>query len=117
MIIVTEQAKNFFCGVHHPEDKVVRLDLAENNAPSGRPGEKQVRMVAGEPRKDDQVVRCGGKEVLYISRAVSEAFDGCVLKPLEIPEGVGFSIAPPRPAETPPPEGCYWRTRHESRSE
>ncbi len=50
MIVVTEQAKDFFCGVQHPEDKVVRLDLAENNALNGRSGEKQVRMAAGEPR-------------------------------------------------------------------
>lgn len=95
MIIVTEQAKDFFCGIQHPEDEVVRLDLAENNALNGRSGEKQVRVAAGEPRKDDQVVRRGGEEVLRISRAVSDAFDGCVMRRVETPEGVGFSIAPP----------------------
>ncbi len=55
--------------------------------------------------------------MLHISRAVSDAFDGCIMRLVETPEGVGFSIAPPRLVETPPPEGGYWRTRHESRSE
>lgn len=99
MIIVTEQAKDFFCGIQHPEDKVVRLDLARNDALQDRPGEKRVRVTADEPRKDDQVVRRGGEEVLRISRAVSEAFDGCVMRLVETPEG------------------GYCRTRHESRSE
>ncbi len=95
MIIVSEQAKDFFSGVRHPEDKVVRLDLARHTALDDRSGERQVRVAVGESRKDDQVVLRDGEEVLRISHAVSEAFDGGVLKPLETSQGLGFCIAPP----------------------
>ncbi len=95
MIIVTEQAKDFFCGIQHPEDKVVCLDLARNDALQDRPGAKRVRVTADEPRNDDQVVPRGGEEVLRIPGAVGDAFDGCVMRRVETPEGVGFSIARP----------------------
>lgn len=95
MIIVTEQAKDYFHRIQHPEDKVVRLDLARNDALQDRPGEKRIRMAVGESRRDDQIVLREGEEVLRISRGVSDAFDGCVMRRVETPEGVGFSIAPP----------------------
>jgi hypothetical protein len=33
--------------------------------------------------------------MLYVSRKVSAAYDGCVVDLVETPEGVGFAIGPP----------------------
>jgi hypothetical protein len=94
MIVVTDQAKDLFCGIKHPEDRAVRLDLAENEALHDRSGERQIRLAVGKSREDDRIALPDCEEVLRISRDTSEAFDGCGLKPLETAEGTGFSVAP-----------------------
>lgn len=91
MITVTPEARDLFESVVRPEDAVLRLDVVDHEGDGGRP---RVNLVAGEPRDDDQIVTQHSKDVLRIAREVSEALDGCVLKRIEMPEGIGFTIAP-----------------------
>ena len=51
-------------------------------------------MYMAEPEEGDDPVEHAGVPLLYVSRRVSAAFDGCV-DLTEEPESVGFSIGPP----------------------
>ena len=51
-------------------------------------------MYMAEPEEGDDPVEHAGVPLLYVSRRVSAAFDGCV-DLTEAPESVGFSIGPP----------------------
>lgn len=91
MITVTDEAKQLFMQVEHPEGTVLRLDpVTDQNT-----GETQIGIAAGEPRGDDQVVEYEGESLLHIARPVSDALDGSVLNVVDTPEGPGIGITTP----------------------
>lgn len=91
MISITEEAKELFMDVDHPEGTVLRLDpvMDENS------DETQISLGAGEEMDGDQIVEHSGEEILYIAAPVSEALDGSTIDRVETPEGPGIGIAPP----------------------
>ena len=95
MIVMTEAAKRRFRTLR-PEGRargeVLRLDRA--TAPSSG-GEPKLTIYLAEPKEGDAPVVHGGEPLLYVSRRVSAAFDGCIVDLIETPEGVGFSMGPP----------------------
>jgi iron-sulfur cluster assembly protein len=91
MITVTEEAKELFLQVEHPEGQVLRLDpVTDVNT-----GQTQIGIAAGEPRFDDQVVEHEGESLLHIAAPVSEALDGSTLDVVQTPEGPGIGISTP----------------------
>ncbi|BBL80856.1 hypothetical protein RxyAA322_27100 [Rubrobacter xylanophilus] len=96
MIEVTEEAKELFRNVEHPEGTVLRLDpMVDENT-----GQTMVGIAAGEPREDDQVVEHQGEPLLHIAAPVSEALDGSTLNVVDTPEGPGIGIT--APGQEPP---------------
>jgi iron-sulfur cluster assembly protein len=96
MITVTEEARELFLNVEHPEGTVLRLDpVTDQNT-----GETQVGIAAGEPQAGDQVVDHNGVSLLHIAAPVSEALDGSVINMVETPEGVGIGITTPGPVDS-----------------
>lgn len=97
VIIMTEAAKRRFCTLR-PEDRVdgeaLRLDRARATAHSGG-DEPKLAVYLAEPEEGDDAVVHEGEPLLYVSRQVSAAYDGCVVDLVETPEGVGFYIGPP----------------------
>lgn len=97
MIILTEAAKRRFRKLR-PETRLgreaLRLDRAKASA-AGNGDEPKLAVYLAEPEEGDDPVVYEGKPLLYVSRKVSAAFDGCVVDLVETPEGVGFSIGPP----------------------
>lgn len=91
MISVTEEARELFLNVEHPEGTVLRLDPVT----SGDTGETRIGLAAGEPRGDDQVVEHEGESLLHIAAPVSEALDGSTLDLVETPEGPGIGLTAP----------------------
>jgi hypothetical protein len=94
MITVTEGTKRLFRIVANhriPEGKTLRLD-AIGHGKNGRPL-PSVRV--GEPQEGDCPVRDQGNIVLYVSNAMSEAYDGCVLDLEEFPDGLRCVLGPP----------------------
>ncbi|CAN5612083.1 hypothetical protein BH24ACT20_BH24ACT20_14410 [soil metagenome] len=91
MIEVTEEAKELFLEVEHPEGSVLRLDPVMDESS----GETQIGIAAGEQQEGDQIVEHAGDDLLYIAAPVSEALDGSTLDRVETPEGPGIGIAPP----------------------
>ena len=89
MIPVTEEAKELFLSVEHPEGTILRLDPVEDEST----GETQIGLSAGEPRGDDQVVEHDGESLLHIAAPVSEALDGSTLNIVDTPEGPAIGIA------------------------
>jgi Fe-S cluster assembly iron-binding protein IscA len=95
LIIITEAAKRCFLEIkpaEHANGEVMRLDRMRSSA-NGE--ETRVAVYLGEPEEGDEPVKHQGEPLLYVSRMVSAAFDGCVVDLIEIPEGVGFAIGPP----------------------
>ena len=91
MITVTEEAKELFLNVDHPDGTVLRLDpVVDQNT-----GETQIGMSAGEPMSDDQVVEHNGESLVHIAAPVSEALDGTTLDAVNTPEGRGIGITTP----------------------
>jgi iron-sulfur cluster assembly protein len=91
MIAVTEEAKQLFLNVEHPDGTVLRLDpVVDQNT-----GETQLGISAGEPMSDDQVVEHNGESLLHIASPVSEALDGSTLDAINTPEGPGIGITTP----------------------
>ena len=91
MITVTEEAKELFLDVDHPDGTVLRLDpVVDQNT-----GETQIGMSAGEPMSDDQVVEHNGESLLHIAAPVSEALDGSTLDAVNTPEGPSIGITTP----------------------
>ena len=91
MITVTEQAKDLFLDVEHPEGTVLRLDPMVDEAT----GETQVGIAAGEPKDDDQVIERDGEKLLHIAAPVSEALNGSKLDLVETPEGPAIGLQTP----------------------
>lgn len=93
MIILTEAAKSRFRTLRPDvllDGEVLRLDRATANG-----DEPKLAVYLGEPEEGDEPVKHRGEPLLYVSRKVSAAFDGCVVDSVETPEGVGFAIGPP----------------------
>ena len=95
MIIITEAAKKRFLKIKdagHTNGEVMRLDRVRTSANGAEP---KVAVYVGEPEEGDEPIEHRGEPLLYVSRMVSAAFDGCVVDLIEVPEGVGFTIGPP----------------------
>jgi iron-sulfur cluster assembly protein len=91
MITVTEEAKELFLKVEHPDGTVLRLDpVVDQNT-----GETQIGISAGEPMSDDQVVEHNGESLLHIAAPVSAALDGSTLDAVNTPQGPGIGITTP----------------------
>lgn len=91
MIKITEEARELFLSVEHPEGTVLRLDpMIDEDT-----GETQIGIATGEPQAEDQVVEHGGESLLHIAAPVSEALDGSTLDLVETPEGPSIGITPP----------------------
>lgn len=99
MITVTEEAKQLFKNVDHPEGTVLRLDPVVANQETG---ETQIGLSAGEPKSDDQVVEHEGESLLHIAGPISQALDGSTINLVETPEGPGIGITPPEGGQTVP---------------
>lgn len=93
MITVTEEAKELFQSVEHPEGTVLRLDPVTDQST----GETQIGIAAGEPQAEDQVVEHEGETLLHIAAPVSDALDGSTMNVVETPEGPGIGITQPEP--------------------
>lgn len=91
MITVTEEAKELFRQVEHPEGTVLRLDPVVDEDS----GETKIGIAAGEPQGGDQVVEHEGTSLLHIAAPVSEALDGSTLDVVETPEGPGIGLTTP----------------------
>jgi iron-sulfur cluster assembly protein len=91
MITVTEEAKELFLSVQHPEGTILRLDPVIDQDT----GETQIGLAAGEPRGDDQVVEHEGESLLHIAAPVSEALDGSTLNMVDTPDGPAIGIGIP----------------------
>ncbi len=91
MIKVTEEAKELFLNVEHPDHTVLRLDPVVDQ----ETGATQIGLSAGEPMNDDQVVEHNGETLLHIAAPVSEALDGSTLDAVDTPEGPGIGISAP----------------------
>ena len=109
MIIMTEAAKRRRFHKLRPEERTegeaLRLDrdrataISNGNEPKlavylDEPEEGD-DFYLDEPEEGDDSVEHEGELLLYISRKVSAAFDGCVVDLVYTPEGVCFSIGPP----------------------
>ena len=96
MISVTRAAREGFREIMNEAclgGEVMRLDREKatvGDADSG-PG---VYLVA-EPEEGDKLIEHGGEPLLWVSVAVSAAYDGCVVDLVETPRGTGFFIGPP----------------------
>jgi iron-sulfur cluster assembly protein len=91
MITITEEARERFLSVEHPEGTVLRLDpMVDQNT-----GATQIGVSAGEPMGDDQVIEHDGEPLLHIAAPVSEALAGSTLDAVDTPEGPGIGIVTP----------------------
>ena len=99
MITVTEEAKEVLRGYECPEGTVLRLDSVNGHHQDDG---FQVRMGAGRPQGDDQIVEHGGEELLRIARRVSEELNGGTVDLVETLEGPAVGLKPPPPPGAPP---------------
>lgn len=99
MITITEEAKRIVHAVARaalPEGRNLRLNLRlETATASGTDGEEQISMLVEGPKEGDEAVEHEGEPLLYVSRRVSAAYDGCIVDLELTPKGVAFSIGPP----------------------
>ncbi len=96
MITVTEAARERFRTIRPlagSEGEVMRLDMAKATTNGDGP---ELAVYLGEPEEGDQLVEHRGEALLYVSRRVSAAFDGCAVDLIETPEGVNFAIGSPK---------------------
>ena len=61
-----------------------------------QPDELQVRLGAGRPKGNDQIIEYGGKDLLRIARSVSEELNGSTIDLVETLEGPALGIKPSR---------------------
>lgn len=95
MITFTERAKDRFRSVNPigaRGEEVMRLDTVMH-APNG--DGLKLAVYLGSPEEGDEPVRHEGEPLVWVSVAVSAAYDGCVVDVVETPEGPGFAIGPP----------------------
>jgi Fe-S cluster assembly iron-binding protein IscA len=95
VIILTEAAKMRFREIkpaRGSNGEVLRLDRVKATTNGD---DSKLAVYIGEPEEGDDPVVHEGESLLYVSRMVSAAFDGCVVDLTETPEGLGFAIGPP----------------------
>ena len=92
MITVTEEAKEILRDYECPQGTVLRLDAVNGHH---RPDEFCVRVGAGLPQHDDQIVEHRGKDLLRIARDVSEEFNGSTVERVETLDGPAVGLKPP----------------------
>jgi Fe-S cluster assembly iron-binding protein IscA len=96
VITMTEAAKRRFHMLlpeEPAEGKALRLDNAKATINHG--AEPKLAVYLGEPEEGDDTVEHEGEALLYVSRMVSAAFDGCVVDLVETSDGIDFTIGPP----------------------
>ncbi len=94
MIIVSEDAKRIVHAVARaalPEGQSLRLERTTNNGGT----KEKVVMLIEEATEGDEAVEHEGEPLLYVSRKVSAAYDGCVVDLEQTPKGAVLSIGPP----------------------
>jgi Fe-S cluster assembly iron-binding protein IscA len=96
LIIFTEAAKRRFRTLWPdglPQEGVPRLDRV--GARSGNGAGSELAIYLAEPEEGDETVEHEGRPLLYVSRMVSAAYDGCVVDLVDTQEGVVLAIGPP----------------------
>jgi iron-sulfur cluster assembly protein len=94
VITVTEAARQRFLEIkpdRRPNGEELRLDRAKITTNGDEP---KLAVYLGEPEENDQLVEHRGEPLLWVSPAVSTAFDGCLVDVVETSEGMGFVIGP-----------------------
>jgi Fe-S cluster assembly iron-binding protein IscA len=92
VITVTEAAKERFLEIkpdRSPNGEVLRLDRARVTANGDEP---KLAVYLGEPEENDQLVEHREEPLLWVSTAVSAAFDGCLMDVIETSGGMSFVI-------------------------
>ena len=91
MITVTDEAKEVLRHFDLPDGTILRQDPVQVS----HPDDFRVKLGAGEPRGDDQVVELDGEELLRIARLVSEELNGSEIDLMETLEGQALGIKSP----------------------
>jgi hypothetical protein len=99
LITVTDEAKEILGGYKCPQGTVLRLDSVNGHH---RHDQFCVRVGAGLPHDDDQIVEHRGKDVLRIARHVSEELNGSTVDRLETLDGPAVGLKPPPLPGHPP---------------
>jgi len=95
VIIVTEEAKRIMHAAARaalPEGQSLRLETTRKR---GIEGPQQVALLIEEPEEGDEPVEHEGEPLLYVSRRVSAAYNGCVVDLEWTPKGPALRIGPP----------------------
>ena len=101
MITVTEEVKEVLRDFDLPDGTILRL----NPVQASHSDDFWVRLGAGEPRGDDQVVERDGEDLLRIARSVSEELNGSEIDLMETFEGHSLGINSPSADLNPLPDG------------
>jgi hypothetical protein len=103
LITVTEEAKEILGGYEFPQGTVVRLDFVNGHQ---RQDQFCVRIGAGLPEDDDQIVEHRGEDLLRIARHVSEELNGSTVDRVETLDGPAVGLkSPPLPGNLPLTDG------------
>ena len=92
MITVTEETREIFRQIDNPDGTVLRLNPIITDQQTG---ETRVRLGAGEPKSDGQVVKDEGEDLLRMARSISEALNGSTKELVETLEGPALGLKPP----------------------
>jgi hypothetical protein len=99
LITVTDEAKEILGGYECPEGTVLRLDSVNGHL---RHDQFCVRVGAGLPQDDDQIVEQRGKDLLRIARHVSEELNDSTVDRVETLDGPAVGLKPPPLPAHPP---------------
>ena len=92
MITVTDEAKEILGDYEFPQGTVLRLDSVNGHH---RHDQFRVRVGAGLPQDDDQIVEHRGEDLLRIARHVSEELNGSTVDRVETLDGPAVGLKPP----------------------